>query len=260
MLHDTIATTASAHRGRHLAFLILMVVGVATGWVQVRFFESIYPKVSVMGYPPVPLRMAWLGCHWLFVLPLVTGVLWILSGRAKWAGGRVSFALQAFVLLLAHLSVAYLALVPASFLGFFPDGRMSWDARSIFGRATELRVLALDPGMEIAPTTKVTETNFHGYDVTGAVTVSEPTQVTNLVSAVFRSIDEAWLPGAICFRPHHGLIVKSPKSEMHLVICYECDRVNVYAKGQVWQGVITSRSMPVLNAVLEPHAPKSDTE
>lgn len=230
----------------------------AYGVAHAQFYCSDYWWImtSTMGYPPRPLEWARTGSQLLLLSPIAVFLLGCLSLRWRWLGGRTALVFQAGFILIGNLAVAYMMLVPASQLGYFPDSRLPHSARRVFEQATTINVLALEPDIDlISPTKQFNETNFHGYTINRTVALNEPVQVSNVVQSVFRSIDEAWLPPAICFIPHHGMIVKSPRGEMHLIICYECDRVFIYfGEKQAWDGIITSSAMPLLNEILRASA------
>ncbi len=70
---------------------------------------------------------------------------------------------------------------------------------------------------------------FHGHPVLQTTATDKPDEIAALLKSVTRSMRTAAF-GAKCFDPRHGLRLTRGDTHLDLVICYECEYV------QLWEG------------------------
>jgi len=72
---------------------------------------------------------------------------------------------------------------------------------------------------------------FHGIAVLGKAEIKGDAGKT-LAAALVKAIEDKSARGARCFIPRHGVAVKSGDKAIGLVICFECNWVDVYVEGK----------------------------
>lgn len=112
---------------------------------------------------------------------------------------------------------------------FLAGGIDSLAVHSIFPRAPEIDGVGDDETYEKLLAT-VTPDFFHGYPVLQTATTSEPGSIDDLLKSVTRSM-RASAYGAKCFDPRHGLRLTRGDAHLDLVICYECEHVQLWEAG-----------------------------
>ncbi|HRQ91071.1 MAG TPA: hypothetical protein PLA50_19935 [Bacteroidia bacterium] len=75
----------------------------------------------------------------------------------------------------------------------------------------------------------VTPEFFHGHAVLQTATTDKPDEIAALLKSTTRSM-RTTAYGAKCFDPRHGLRLTRGETHLDLVICYECEHV------QLWEG------------------------
>jgi hypothetical protein len=106
---------------------------------------------------------------------------------------------------------------------------MPREAADLLARAESIELLSLDPEMETAKATSV----FRGFAVLGSTAVRDREAQAGLVKAVGKAVVlRPWNSIGVCFRPRHGLRVKSGETLLEVAICFECSRMEVDVNGK----------------------------
>ena len=94
-------------------------------------------------------------------------------------------------------------------------------AAALLRSADTLQVLSLDPGIR-------TETGgFHHWAVLGTVSIPD-TDRKALVDAIIAGVAPPDTLMAMCFNPRHGIHAVAKDVTVDLVICFECNQVEVF--------------------------------
>jgi hypothetical protein len=94
-------------------------------------------------------------------------------------------------------------------------------------RAEKFELLSLSPADD--PNRPKAAERFHGWDVLGKKTITNPDLCNRLAAALRTGVnhsDTSGKPG--CFNPRHGINFVHQGDSIDLVICFECGLVIVY--------------------------------
>jgi len=91
---------------------------------------------------------------------------------------------------------------------------------------------------------------FHGYRVLGTTRIQKTAQRDLLLQALRRSIADSRGTYVYCFDPRHAIRASDGARTVDLVICFECERIEMYAPEKSLVGTEAS-AQPVLNAALK---------
>lgn len=189
----------------------------------------------------------------LYCLPFGIVALFALSFKASWLRTMTAIAFQGSALAAAYLAYAWLLYTPyllvnAGYANKHPENVLSADAQNVLNGAETLELFALSPekGSERAPTRET----FHGYVVRGKFRVTDQTQRMEVVEAIQQGIKGSNGRVAMCFIPRHGLRVKKGTSQLDMIICYECRKIEVHHDGKPDAVATTATSEAKLNELL----------
>jgi hypothetical protein len=120
------------------------------------------------------------------------------------------------------------------------------DAREMLIKAENFDLYSLEPRAAQG------ETDFHGWKVLGKTAVKEADVRKKLITALEKGAAESDGSRPDCFNPRHGIRVSRGGKTMDLVICFECQQVEVYAGDERGKNFLISKSpRPVFNQVLK---------
>lgn len=91
---------------------------------------------------------------------------------------------------------------------------------------------------------------FHGYRVLGTTRIQKSAQRDSLLQVLRRSIADSRGTYVYCFDPRHAIRASEGARTVDLVICFECERIEMYAPDKSLVGTDAS-ARPVLNAALK---------
>ena len=80
--------------------------------------------------------------------------------------------------------------------------------------------------MEVDPTELKTKPTFHGYLILGQAQVRSAETRTNLLDALYKVMGKG--DPYACFNPRHGIRAVRNKKTVDLVICFECQQIDIY--------------------------------
>jgi len=90
----------------------------------------------------------------------------------------------------------------------------------------EFEFLTLDPYIS-----KKKEKNlFHGYKVLGSKVIGKKNERINIVDHFYKAINARIGRKVACFLPRHAFRLQKNKQEINVLICFECDRAEIYDK------------------------------
>jgi hypothetical protein len=78
---------------------------------------------------------------------------------------------------------------------------------------------------------------FQGYRILGQVRLEKAEQRKEVATFLGKALHWNILRQALCFNPRHGLRVVHDKRTLELVICFECNRIEVYEGGEIQETV-----------------------
>jgi hypothetical protein len=103
------------------------------------------------------------------------------------------------------------------------------EARDLLAGALEVEVISVDPEVEPPPGKPA----FRGRSVLGSTGVTDKEDRAKLVKEVTDAVERSpWSNIGLCFRPRHGVRVKSKDRVLEIAICYECHRVEVFVNDE----------------------------
>jgi hypothetical protein len=140
-----------------------------------------------------------------------------------------------------------LLLLPCATAGDKELRKIPGDARYILERADSFELLSLEPER-----VKDAKETFQGWKVLGKKVIDKAEMRKKLVDEFERGVAEYTGGAAKCFNPRHGIRVKHDGKSADFVICFECDRVLVYAGGKDERLFLVSQTPGILfNKVLK---------
>lgn len=98
-------------------------------------------------------------------------------------------------------------------------------AAALLRKAETIKVLSLDPFKSAAD-----PKGFHDWSVVGTVPVAAKEREA-LVNAIVAGVAPSNWPIASCFNPRHGVHAIAKEGILDLVICFECNQVEVFYSG-----------------------------
>jgi hypothetical protein len=117
------------------------------------------------------------------------------------------------------------------------------------GGAKSLTVYSLSPRGGPGEAWAPEKPSFHEYLILGSARVTSPKKIARIVTNVAQgvSFQDSW---PMCFLPRHGVqATLGDGRQIDLVICYQCERIDVYGARQHLQ-VHPGRSKETLDDVL----------
>jgi hypothetical protein len=115
-----------------------------------------------------------------------------------------------------------------------PPGVFPARASALLRKADVLEVLSLNPldgaNALISPAASYGTHTFHGWLILGTAPVLTSDR-SLLVDVILAGVAPADTPIAGCFNPRHGIHAAAKEGTVDLVICFECNRVEVYYSG-----------------------------
>lgn len=156
------------------------------------------------------------------------------------AGGRMLGKLRRVAYLLAYTVVG---VVGCSRSG----AALPTPVRTALEQGDPFVLLSLQPGPE--------DLNgpFHGYQVLGQTTVTDPAQRQALLQALYVGVDEnnGWVRTSNkCFLPRHGIHVVREGQAVDLVICFQCYQIEAYVGKQRTQTLVSRSPQALFDRML----------
>jgi hypothetical protein len=121
---------------------------------------------------------------------------------------------------------------------------------------TSIEILALHPFPHEAdgkPTSP--EEGFHGYRILGRAPITDPGERRRLIEALYDGLARP-APFAACFNPRHGIRAVAGADTIDLVVCFECDTVQIHSPARAERpgSLPTSRAPePAFDVILAAH-------
>jgi hypothetical protein len=91
---------------------------------------------------------------------------------------------------------------------------------------------------------------FHGYDVLGKTQINDSDVKAKLIKALESGIDEGGSAGIMCFDPRHGIRVVRGDQTVDLLICFECQRIDVFTNKSSGRAYTSGSPQKVFDSVL----------
>lgn len=123
-------------------------------------------------------------------------------------------------------------------------------------KSLEIHLIGIRPqpagnSAEHAPKPAVEE-NFHGHRIFGSTHVTSPQAVKAIVESLIRGVEQNNDEPMGCFFPRHGVRASlSNGSFLDLVICYQCQLMEIYLTSEPVQAYTLADSRQPLNEVLQ---------
>ena len=157
---------------------------------------------------------------------------------------------------LAAIALAVVALVVV--MG--PPPRLPRVASDALDNAEQYEVLSIAPrlpepdssgpfrGLSVTGRASDAPDVLRGYRVLGRTSVTDPVVRRRLNEALRDGVRRG--PGALCFKPRHGIRVTSSGTRTDLLICFECARSHVWSGEQHDAWTTDGSPQPVFDEVL----------
>jgi hypothetical protein len=126
--------------------------------------------------------------------------------------------------------------------------KLAPEVTTILQKAEQFQLLSLDP----EPTKQPPKNAFHDYKVLGSTAIKKAAVRKEVVSALLKGM-EGTIDPARCFNPRHGIVATHAGKTVELVICFECQQLDVYAPAAKEARRLLINQMPaqVFNRVLK---------
>jgi hypothetical protein len=122
--------------------------------------------------------------------------------------------------------------------------------RDVLEQPESLELLSIHPYPDGDGKPANEKESFQGYKVLGRAAVTEAAERRALVEAVYKGLNDRYGPAPACFNPRHALRAKKGEVTVDVVICYECETVQVHSKAHP-DGRKTVRSATTASGVLD---------
>ena len=97
--------------------------------------------------------------------------------------------------------------------------------------------------------------NFHQYPILGKIEIQSQKERADLLSALYKGIEGAQ-GFAPCFYPRHGISATLGNDTVDLVICFECENIEIHTKhGEDFVAVVDSAQPTFNRAVAKARLP-----
>jgi hypothetical protein len=110
--------------------------------------------------------------------------------------------------------------------------------RSALESAASLELLSLNPLQPL----EAKSDDFHHFRVLGKTSISDPATVRKIVTAFESGVSDYDGVPASCFNPRHGIRIDDGAHRTDLVICFECEQVEVFVDGIGLNDLLISQS------------------
>ncbi len=117
----------------------------------------------------------------------------------------------------------------------------------IFTHGKKVVVYSLDPKQTNTSTGK---DNFNDYPVLSKIEVVDPKLQSELKSALIEGMNQNAIE-AKCFNPRHGLRVSSGLKTIDVVICFECNKLEVHSTKRVNALSVSNSAEALFDRILE---------
>jgi len=110
----------------------------------------------------------------------------------------------------------------------------------------EMTLYSLDPTLR-AEDPAAGAKRFHQCDVLGAVNITSP-ETRRFVAHTIDDAVASWdgHPCNNCFHPRHGLRISNERATYDLVICFECQRIEIYSgRRRIAESYLTGSPVPL---------------
>lgn len=125
--------------------------------------------------------------------------------------------------------------------------RLPGAASDPLARADQYELLSIDPDRPEQASPDL----FHGYQVLGTTTISDPGVRAQLTYALQSGVKSIFGTRNNCFTPRHGIRVRSGGITTDILICFECQQARVFIGEQSVADWTTDRSpQPTFDRVL----------
>lgn len=115
--------------------------------------------------------------------------------------------------------------------------------------AETFELLAIDP---LLTSVNESATQFHGHDILGHTSVTDPATRTRLVDALRTAARQSDGKVASCFNPRHAIRVTHAGVTTDFLICFECRQVEVFSGSDApTRFLIDNTAQPTFDAVLK---------
>ncbi len=117
------------------------------------------------------------------------------------------------------------------------------EVRAILDAPDEFELLSLVPISLTPPKSEIRKRwagkeLFHYEGVVGKITVKDAKDRQRVVEALYMARKASEPVGVACFIPHHGIRARKGKESVEIVICFTCQRADVYtAEGKTPYGI-----------------------
>lgn len=122
---------------------------------------------------------------------------------------------------------------------------LSLDAQRVLAAGEPFILYSLDYA---EPTNPETGPDFHGYRIVGQTQVTNARTRADLLGALYGGIGKG--DPQACFMPRHGIRAGHGKQTVDLLICFECDRIEIYDEFGDLGASVQASAQPVLDRVL----------
>lgn len=103
------------------------------------------------------------------------------------------------------------------------------DVLDALRNAPAITLLSLDPTLG----KQLSDSNtFHGWRVLGQTEITVADDCKTVATAIETAVNTSKGVGALCFVPHHGIVIKSAGQTYEFVICFMCGGMYIYTSGQ----------------------------
>jgi hypothetical protein len=168
---------------------------------------------------------------------------------------RWAFILSSLVLVWAALFVILRSHQPTDvdLSGYQPTPKRLSDAsRHLLDSSDQFILLSLEPVYLSDPQLAVADKRerFHDYPVLGSLRITNATQKSELLAALYKGVMDSDGSVASCFDPRHGIKATTGTNWIDLVICFECSYMKEYGSAPGGGATTTKSPSKAFNRAL----------
>ena len=142
----------------------------------------------------------------------------------------------------------FLAMAAVVSLAFACGNTLPAPAASVFDAAEELEIFTIQSTMETQGEPFPPDTILlQGHRVVASAIVKDSAQRQEITRIVNSGIDPDTFP-ASCFIPRHALRAKRAGKVVELVICYQCQQIQIFVNGSRIETITTNNVQAELDA------------
>ena len=114
--------------------------------------------------------------------------------------------------------------------------------QSVLENSDQMELISLDPSF----LEKKEKEGFHGWKVLGKVSIKDAQSQKSVLATIEDGIAKHDGSVALCFNPRHGLHVTQEGKTVDLILCFECNQIQIFLDGERLPDILVGRKPQTL--------------